>query len=87
MRNMNWKVRLGIILMGISVWFFLAIAVIPFLDMEKQTRITGSLVALVIGEVLFWSGGLLVGQVLFRKYKSYFNPKNWFGRKVDQGED
>ena len=53
--------------------------------MESKTKITLSTISLVIGEVLFWSGGILVGKELFVKYKSYFHPKNWF-KKTDKNE-
>ena len=54
--------------------------------MEAKTKITLSTISLIIGEVMFWVGGILVGKELFRKYKSYFNPKNWF-KKVDKNEE
>lgn len=69
--------------MIICIPFFLLIPVIPFLEVDNKTKITVSTVLLVIGEVLFWSGGLLVGKELFTKYKSYFNPKNWFKKKEE----
>lgn len=74
----KWQLKLGIILMIVCVPFFLAIPLIPFLDFETKAKVTISTVLLVIGEVLFWGGGLLVGKELFTKYKAYFNPKNWF---------
>ncbi|PLX02271.1 MAG: hypothetical protein C0595_11465 [Marinilabiliales bacterium] len=83
---MNWKTKLGILLMIISVPAFLAIPVLPFLDIDSETKITLGTILLIIGEVLFWSGGLLVGKELFTKYKSYFNPKNWF-KKDDKKDD
>ena len=79
MKKQNWKIRLGVGLMIVSIPFFLIIPVIPFLDMENSSKVTWSIVSLVIGEILFWAGGLLLGKELFTKYKSYFNPKNWFG--------
>jgi hypothetical protein len=82
MKNKNLRIKLGIILMIVSVPAFLAIPLVPFLDIESKTKITISTVLLVIGEVLFWSGGLLVGKELFSKYKLYFNPKNWFKKTV-----
>lgn len=82
----NWQFRLGIILIIICIPFFLMIPVYPFLDLESKVKITLSTVSLVIGEVLFWSGGLLVGKELFTKYKSWFNPKNWF-KKKEQNEN
>jgi len=50
--------------------------------MEAKTKITLSTISLIIGEVMFWVGGILVGKELFVKYKSYFNPRNWF-KKAD----
>ena len=83
MKQKNWKIKLGIILMIACIPFFLAIPLTPLLDVDNKTKITISTVLLVIGEVLFWSGGLLVGKELFTKYKSYFNPKNWFNKKEE----
>jgi hypothetical protein len=79
--KMKWQLRLGIILIIACIPFFLIIPVIPFLDLENKIKITASTVSLVIGEVLFWSGGLLVGKELFTKYKKYMNPVNWFKKK------
>ena len=79
----NWKLRLGIILIIACIPFFLIIPVIPFLDLESNVKIKASTVSLVIGEVLFWSGGLLLGKELFTKYKSRMNPKNWFKKKEE----
>jgi hypothetical protein len=77
----NWQFKLGIILIIACIPFFLMIPVFPFLDMENKLKITLSTASLITGEVLFWSGGLLVGKELFTKYKSWFNPKNWFRKK------
>ena len=86
MKNKNLTARVGIFLIILCIPFFLFIPVIPFLEMEAKTKITLSTISLIIGEVLFWSGGILVGKELFRKYKSYFNPKNWF-KKADKNKE
>ena len=86
MKNKNLKIRVGIFLVIFCIPFFLFIPVIPFLDMDAKTKITISTISLVIGEVLFWVGGILVGKELFLKYKSYFNPKNWF-KKADKNKE
>lgn len=78
--NKKWTFKLGIILIIVCIPFFLAIPVIPFLDWETKAKVSASTALLVAGEVLFWSGGLLVGKELFTKYKSYLNPKSWFKR-------
>lgn len=77
----KWKFKLGIILLIICVVAFLAIPVVPFLDLDNKTKITISTVLLVIGEITFWTGGFFLGKELFGKYKAYFNPKNWFKPK------
>jgi len=76
--------KIGIVLMIISVPLFLLIPVIPFLDLETKTKVTVSTALLVAGEVLFWAGGILVGKELFTKYKSFLNPKNWFKKSKTQ---
>jgi hypothetical protein len=85
MKKYNWKFKLGIISMALSVIFFLSIPiVVPFLNFDTKTKVTISTVLLIIGEITFWGGGLLVGKELFSKYKAYFNPKNWFKKKSEE---
>jgi len=79
--NYNWKIKLGIVLIIACIPFFGFLLVIPFLDIQSKTKVILTTISLVTGEVLFWSGGLLVGKELLQKYKSYFNPKNWFTKK------
>ena len=81
MGKYNWKIKWGISLMILASVLFLCIPVVPFLDIEGKTKITISTILFILGEITFWGGGLLVGKELFTKYKSYFNPKNWFKKK------
>ena len=78
---MNWKIKLGIILIIACIPFFGFLVVIPFLHIESKTKIVFTTISFVTGEIVFWSGGILVGKELLQKYKSYFNPKNWFTKK------
>lgn len=77
----TWKFKLGIILLIVCVVAFLAIPVVPFLAVENSTKLTGSTILFVVGEITFWIGGLLLGKELFSKYKSNMYPKNWFKPK------
>jgi hypothetical protein len=87
-KKKNWKLTAGIVLMMVSVPLFLSVFILPFIDIRRSVKITVSSVLLIIGEVLFWWGGLLVGKELFAKYRSYFNPKNWFKKKsAEEPED
>ncbi len=79
----NRKFKTGIILIVISVFLFGSLLVIPFLNMDKQTKITATTITFVLAEITFYSGGALLGKEIFSKYKSYFNPKNWFKKKAE----
>ena len=81
--NKTWKFKLGIILMIVCVVAFLAIPVVPFTKLESSYKITLTTVLFVIGEITFWTGGILLGKELLNKYKSRINPKNWFKAKSD----
>jgi hypothetical protein len=83
MEKRSWKLKLGVFLMILSAIVFLSLLIVPFLKFNGKIIVTITTVMVIVGEVLFWSGGLLVGKELFNKYKSYFNPKTWFnGREV-----
>lgn len=86
MKNKNWKIKLGIFLMIFSGVFFFLLLIIPFIDITAKAKVTLSTISLIIGEIVFWSGGLLVGKELFTKYKSYLNPVNWFKKKSKEIE-
>ena len=86
-KKYNWRLKIGIVIMAISVLLFLSLPVIPFLDIENKTRITITTIVFIVAEVTFYGGGFLVGKELFSKYKSYMNPKNWFGKKKPNPEE
>lgn len=81
MKKYNWKFKLGLALVILSIPMFLFLPVIPFLELENAEKVKFSSVLFIIAELTFWSGGLLLGKELFTKYKSYLNPKNWFKKK------
>jgi len=77
----NVQIKLGIFLMIFSGVFFAATFIIPLFDLPGKTKVIAVTASLVLMEVVFWSGGLLVGKELFSKYKKQLNPKNWFTKK------
>ena len=77
----DWKFKTGIILIVLSVFFFAALLIIPFLNMDNKTKVTATTITFVIAEIMFYSGGALLGKEIFNKYKTYSNPKTWFNKK------
>ncbi len=82
----NWQIKLGIFLMIFSGVFFAATFIIPLFDIPSKTKVIAATTSLILMEVVFWLGGLLVGKELFAKYKNRLNPKNWF-KKEKTGRD
>jgi hypothetical protein len=80
-KSKDWQIKLGIFLMIFSGVFFAATFIIPMFDLPTKTKVIASTTSIILMEVVFWSGGLLVGKELFTKYKNQLNPKNWFGNK------
>jgi hypothetical protein len=76
--NSKKQIKLGITLILLSGVAFAVMLTIPFLNLENQTKVIGSSAAFIAMEILFYVGGFFVGKELFKKYKSYLNPKNWF---------
>jgi MFS-type transporter involved in bile tolerance (Atg22 family) len=81
MEKKSWKFKLGLILIIVSIVFFLSLMIIPFLRMDKKTMISISSIVFIMAEVLFWTGGIFLGKELFNKYKSFLNPRNWFKKR------
>jgi len=75
------QIKLGIFLMIFSGVFFGATFIIPFFDLPSKTKVIASTTSLVLMEVVFWLGGLLVGKELFARYKQKLDPRNWFKKK------
>ena len=80
MKKKNWQIKLGIFLMIFSGVFFGATFVIPLLDLPTKTKVIASTASFITMEIVFWSGGLLVGKELFTRYKKQLNPVTWFRR-------
>ncbi len=83
----NFQIKLGIFLMIFSGVFFAATFIIPLFDLETKTKVIASTTSLILMEIVFWCGGLLVGKELFTKYKNRMNPKNWFKETKTHEED
>lgn len=65
--------RLGLILIVLSFLPWVAIAfVVPFLPLSAAQKAVSVPVLLVLAEILFWLGVLLVGKEVAQRYRQYF---------------
>jgi hypothetical protein len=82
MKNKNFRIKLGIFLMIFSGVFFAITLIVPMFDLPLRTRMLAASASFIMMEVVFWTGGILVGKELFVKYKKQINPLNWFRGKT-----
>ncbi len=81
MQKKNWQLKLGVILIFGCIPFYLVLPFIPMLGISTGTKVVLTTSSIVVGEIMFWVGGFLVGKELFTRYKAYFNPRNWFRKR------
>lgn len=81
MDKIKWKFKLGIILISISVMFFLIIFALPFISMETKVKIALTPFLIVVGEVSFWAGTILIGKDVYLKFKEKLKSDEWLEKK------
>ena len=74
---MNWSKRVGIFLVVMSFVFYGLIPVLPFLPLSASVKLAAVPILALLGELVFWPGGILLGKEVVARYKSYLNPCNW----------
>jgi hypothetical protein len=73
--------KIGVLLFILSFVFYALILMIPLLSVSLQMKTILTTILIVAGEISFWTGGLILGKEVVRKYRRYFNPRNWFARQ------
>lgn len=78
--------KIGMILFIFSFVLYGLILVVPVLPISNVAR--GGVVAtlIIVGEIAFWVGGVLLGKELVRKYRKWLNPLNWFKKRQPKQE-
>lgn len=74
-KSFTYKLGIGVIIFSLSLW--LVPIVTPFTPIPTKVKaglIPGSI---IVAEIMFWLGALLVGKEVANKFKSYLNPKKW----------
>jgi len=81
------KFRLGIILISVSVAFFLIIFAIPFIPMNLKVKVALTTTLVVVGEVSFWVGTLLIGKEVYKKFMANLKSGEWLEKKKEKTDD
>jgi hypothetical protein len=69
--------KIGIFLIISSTIFWMIPFAIPFLELSGKMKVFSITSSLVLAEVVFWVGAIMVGKEVAGKIRKYFNPKNW----------
>jgi len=80
------KFRLGIVLISVSVAFFLIIFAMPFIPMNLKVKVALTTTLVVVGEVSFWVGTLLIGKEVYQKFMAYLKSGEWLEKKKDEAD-
>ncbi|MBA3704288.1 MAG: transporter suffix domain-containing protein [Rubrobacteraceae bacterium] len=72
---------LGIILLVAAVLFWVAAPAILLTPLSAAQKAWTSSAFLVLGEVAFWVAALALGREVFRRYRRFLDPRDWFGKE------
>ena len=81
MTKKKWKLKIGITLISVSVAFFLIIFALPFVSMDLKVKIALTSILVVVGEVSFWVGTILIGKDVYLKFKEKLKSGEWLEKK------
>jgi len=72
---------LGVILIIISFILWIFILGAPFLEISITLKAAIVGIFVVLGEIFFWGGTVLVGKDIVKKYMQCINPIEWINKK------
>jgi len=81
------KFRLGIILISISVLFFLIIFALPFISINLKVKVALTTTLIVVGEVSFWVGTILIGKEVYKKFMAKLKSGEWLEKKKEDKDN
>lgn len=74
----SFSYRFGMVLLILAVVCWIIALIVPFTPFTIGIKTVVVTISIIIGEILFWVGAVLVGKEVVTKYKHYLNPKNWW---------
>ena len=81
------KFRIGLILISVSVILFLIIFSLPFITLDIKVKIGLTTTLIVVGEVCFWAGTILIGKEVYQKFMVMLKSGEWLKKKKEDGND
>lgn len=66
-KNWGW----GLVIISFIPW--LLVPTLPWLPLANSQRLFASAVLIVMAEVIFWLGALIVGKQAISRYRKHFN--------------
>ena len=79
--------RIAIILVFLSFVLYGLLLIVPFMPLAGSTKIWLSTFIVVVGEVSFWVGGIILGKEVVSKYRKHLNPKYWLKNKDKENKE
>ena len=73
--------KLGVVLIVISFILWVFILGAPWLPMSTTLKASMVAIFIILGEIFFWGGTVLVGKDMIKKYKQYLNLITWLRKK------
>jgi len=73
----NWLRWTGIALLILSFAFYASLLLLPFLTLAGTTKAAAVTVLIVLAEVAFWIGGIILGKEFVTRYRRFLDPRNW----------
>ena len=73
----TWLTRVGVALIILSFALYGSLLLLPFLTLSAGTKTAAVPILVVLGEVVFWSGGLILGKEVVSRYRRFLDPRTW----------
>jgi hypothetical protein len=83
MNKANWSKRVGFFLIILSCVLYGLIAILPFLPLSTPAKIAAAPALVLLGELTFWPGSVLLGKEVITRYKAYLDPRKWCAKKAE----
>jgi hypothetical protein len=71
----------GIVLFVVAVLFWVAAPAVLLTPLSAAQMAWTSTAFLVLGEVAFWVAAVVLGREVFRRYRRFLDPRDWFGNE------